>query len=299
MTERKEHKKSEAADKVMLYYALAKALGKKALEKWQEVQTAFGEDRDEFGMSEGFLEWIRPVFQFMYYNYFRVDTSGIENIPKKTPAIIVANHSGTLPYDGTMTHLAVYNEHPARRMVRFLVDDFVFKIPYLRDFIERTGGVPASFVNAEKLLKDGNIVVIFPEGVAGIGKTYDDKYKMLPFERGGFVRLAIKMKVPIIPLSIVGAEEIHPLIWKSENIGKLLGLPFMPFTPTFPWLGPLGLVPLPSKWKMVFGKPIKYAKFKAADARNDKIVMKEAEKVRVKIQRTLDRELNERQSIWV
>jgi 1-acyl-sn-glycerol-3-phosphate acyltransferase len=241
----------------------------------------------------------RPLFQFLYYNYFRVDAKGVANIPAKGPAIIVANHSGTLPYDGTMTHLAVYNELKSKRLVRFLVDDFVFQIPCLRGFIERTGGVRASFANAEKLLRDGNLVVIFPEGVAGVGKTYDEKYRLLPFSRGGFVRLAVKVRAPIIPLSIIGAEEIHPLIWKSKELGRMLGVPFMPFTPTFPWLGPLGLVPLPSKWKLIFGKPVRYAKAKSSDARNDKFIAHEAEKMRLVIQKTLDRELKKRKSIWI
>jgi 1-acyl-sn-glycerol-3-phosphate acyltransferase len=264
-----------------------------------EAKRISDSDADEFGMSMSFIEFCHPIFQFMYYDYFRVEAVGVHNIPAGAPAILVANHSGTLPYDGVMSHLAVYNRHRQRRIVRFLVDDFVFRIPFLRTFISRTGGVPATFENAMKLLRRGNAVMIFPEGVDGIGKTYDERYRLRPFARGGFIRLAIKTGAPVIPVSVIGAEEIHPLIWKSEELGKMFGVPFVPFTPTFPWLGPLGLVPLPSKWKIIFGKPIAFDRYKPADARNDKLVGKLAEKVRGIIQKKLDGETAKRKSIWV
>jgi len=282
-----------------LYYLLLQKLAQEYLGKFHNLKEIIDEDRDEFGVSPTFMEWLRPFFQFLYFEYFRVDAVGVKSIPAKSPAILVANHSGTIPYDGVMSHLAVFNEHRAGRPVRFLVDDFIYKIPLLGGIIERSGGVRASFDNATRLLEDGHLVMIFPEGVEGIGKTYDERYKLRPFKRGGFVRLAIKMKVPVIPVSIIGAEEIHPLIWKSHTLADRLGVPFLPFTPTFPWLGPLGLVPLPSKWKIIFGKPISFNKFKPADARNNKLVMKHAEKIRLMIQRTLDREIKKRKSIWI
>lgn len=292
-------KKIPERNSLNLYLALLKGLAREYSRKFEELKMMFDENRDEFGLSKTFMEWFRPFFQFLYYQYFRVDAVGIESIPPRSPAILVANHSGTIPYDGVMSHLAVYNEHPSKRSVRFLVDDFVFNIPILRGFIERTGGVRASFDNAMKLLRDGKLIMVFPEGVRGIGKTYDQRYKLQPFARGGFVRLAMKTKAPVIPVAIIGAEEIHPLIWKSHTLAQHLGVPFIPFTPTFPWLGPLGLIPLPSKWKIVFGKPLRFNGFKPSDARNDKLVMKHAEGIRAMIQRTLDKELKKRKSIWI
>lgn len=281
------------------YISLLRALAREFAKKAHELKEMIDEDTDEFGMSQSFMDLCRPLFQFLYYRYFRVDATGVDRIPPRSPAILVANHSGTIPYDGVMSHLAVFNEHRAARKVRFLVDDFVFNIPFLRDFIVRTGGVRASFDNALKLLKTGHVVMIFPEGVEGIGKTYGERYELLPFEKGGFVRLSILTKAPIIPVSIIGAEEIHPLIWKSKSLGSHLGLPFIPFTPTFPWLGPLGLVPLPSKWKIIVGKPIRLRGVRASDARNDKLVRDHAERIRAIIQMTLYKELGKRKSIWI
>jgi 1-acyl-sn-glycerol-3-phosphate acyltransferase len=253
---------------------------------------------DEFGMDRTFIETLRPLFQFLYYNYFRVEAKGVKNVPLKKPAILVGNHAGTLPYDGTMVHLAVYNERPAKRGVRFLVDDFVFKIPLLSTFISRTGGVRASQENAKRLLEMGEHVLVFPEGVHGVGKTYDERYQLQQFGHGGFVRLAMRTGASIIPVAIVGSEEIHPLIWKSHSMAEPLGIPFIPFTPTFPWLGPLGLAPLPSKWSITFGKPISFKKYKPADADKKRLVNKLAGEIQSKVQKMLDEELDSRTSIW-
>ena len=255
-------------------------------------------DLDEFGMDAAFIETLRPLFQFLYYNYFRVETKGVTNVPTKKPVILVANHAGTLPYDGTMVHLAVYNERPAKRGVRFLVDNFVFNIPLLSTFISRTGGVRASQENASRLLEMGEHVLVFPEGVHGVGKTYDERYKLNQFGHGGFVKLAMRTGASIIPVGIIGSEEIHPIIWKSYSMGEAIGIPFVPFTPTFPWLGPLGLAPLPSKWTIKFGKPISFKKYTPADAEKKKLVNKVAGEIQDKVQRMLNDELSSRTSIW-
>lgn len=254
--------------------------------------------KNDFGIDPNLVWYLRPFFQFLYYHYFRVDTQGIENIPAKDPAIIVANHAGSLPYDGVMVNLAVFNEHKRKRSVRFLVHDFVFDVPYLGSFIERAGGVRASPNNAMTLLKKKQLILVFPEGIKGIGKPYSERYKLQRFGRGGFIRIAIRSKAPIIPTAIIGSEEIHPIVWSSKALAEPLGVPFVPITPTFPWLGPLGAVPLPSKWKIVFGKPISLAHMKPDDAENDELVMKHAEDVRRKIQKMINDALTKRKSIW-
>lgn len=253
---------------------------------------------DEFGMDPEFMEILRPFFQFLYHVYFRVETRGIESIPPKGPAILVANHSGALPYDGAMIHMAAFNEHEAGRTVRFLVEDFVFKTPLLCGFVKRTGGVRACHENATILLNRGQLIVVFPEGVKGVSKSYDERYRLQRFGRGGYVRLAMRTGVPIIPVAVIGAEEIHPIIWKSRVFAEPIGVPFIPFTPTFPWLGPLGLVPLPSKWRIVFGKPVPFDRFRAQDAENDELVEKVSNRIRGTIQGMIDRELKLRKSIW-
>lgn len=255
--------------------------------------------KDEFGMDPEFIDSIRPFFEFLYYIYFRVEARGVSNVPARGPAIIVANHSGTFPYDGTMIHLAVYNNLKEKRFTRFLVENFVFGVPLLGKFISLVGGVRACHENATALLKRRELVAVFPEGISGIGKTYDGRYKLERFGHGGFVKLAMRTKAPIIPAAVIGAEEIHPLIWKSQIFAKTLGLPYIPFTPTFPWLGPLGLVPLPSKWRIVFGEPVSFARFKRSDAENERLVKKHAEAIRNSIQETINEELKRRKSIWV
>ena len=258
-----------------------------------------GDNADEFGRDETLVEFLRPIFQFLYYNYFRVETSGVANVPLRGPAILVANHAGALPYDGAMVHLAVFNEERSGRDVRFLVDDFAYDLPIIGTFIQRIGGVRASQQNAARLLAAGHLIVVFPEGIRGIGKGYDERYRLQRFGRGGFVRLAMRTKVPIVPVAIVGSEEVHPIIWKSHHFAEPLGLPFIPFTPTFPWLGPLGLVPLPSKWRITFGKPLSFKKYRWRDADNDKLVQRKADQIKGSIQRMLDRTLAKRKNVWV
>jgi 1-acyl-sn-glycerol-3-phosphate acyltransferase len=276
------------------------AAGLDLLEDLCEKLIGRGEEEiDEFGADQGMIEIFRPFFQFLYYNYFRVKAEGMFHVPSQGPAILVANHAGVLPYDGSMVHLAVYNEHQSRRDVRFLVDDFVFRLPLVGTIVQRTGGIRANPENATRLIRHGHVVMVFPEGVRGMGKTYDQRYQLQQFGRGGFVRLALRTGAPIIPVAIIGSEEIHPLIWKSHQLAKPLHLPFMPFTPTFPWLGPLGVVPLPSKWHIIFGQPVHLDHLRPSDAENQELVSNETEQIRGIIQRMIDKALVKRKSMWV
>lgn len=249
------------------------------------------------GFDRSFAEYLRPIFQFMFDSYFRVDVEGAKNIPSKGPAIITPNHSGCLPYDGAMIHMAVYDHHPKSREVRFLVDDFAYRVPLLRLALERVGAVEASRENAQRLLKHKELLCIFPEGVDGVSKLYSQRYRLQGFGHGGVVRLAIKNKAPVIPCAVIGAEEVHPILWKSKDWGKLFGLPFIPITLTFPWLGPLGILPLPTKWKIVFGKPIHFD-YPVKKTEDKKLVMKLTSQLKVTVQKMIDQELKKRRSIW-
>lgn len=255
-------------------------------------------DVDEFGMSNATVELVMPIFQFLYHHYFRVDVEGAKNIARNGPALVIANHSGVLPYDGAITNLAVYNNHPKHRYARYLVDDFVYYVPFIGTFIQRTGGVRACQENATRLLDHGHMVMVFPEGVKGVSKPYDDRYQLQRFGRGGYVRLAMRTGVPVIPTAVIGAEEIHPMLWKSDVLGKAMGMPYFPFTVTFPWLGPLGMVPLPTKWKIVFGKPISFKKYTARDAKSERKVQEVSQKIQAKVQTMIDKELKKRESVW-
>ena len=151
---------------------------------------------------------------------------------------------------------AFFRLHPQHRPLRPLVANFAFRSRWMAPVISRIGGVRASMENALDLLTTGKLVGVFPEGLRGVGKLYRERYRLSHFGRGGFVRLAREAKVPIIPVAIVGAEEIHPLLGRMTRLAKPLGLPYIPITPTFPLLGPLGLLPMPTKWSMKIGTPI-------------------------------------------
>jgi 1-acyl-sn-glycerol-3-phosphate acyltransferase len=253
---------------------------------------------DDYGRDPIYSARVEPVLDFLYSRYFRVETQGIDNVPAHGRALLVANHSGMLPYDGAILMHAVSKEHPARRELRPLVEDFVFHFPYLGVFINRIGGVRACPENAERLLRDDQLLAVFPEGIKGIGKLYKERYKLQRFGRGGFIKLALRTRTPIVPVAILGAEETHPLVSRVSWLANSLSLPFVPITPTFPFLGPLGLLPLPSKWILHFGTPIDLAADHGAEAAEDRVVVQRlAEMVRSRIQDMIDDALARRRSI--
>ncbi len=272
------------------------------LNLWNLVKRArrilSSDEVDDYGLDRSFELAIKPIFDFLYYKYFRVSVVGIENIPENSRGLLVANHSGVLPYDAAMIKIAIFNEHPARRELRFLVDDFVFHFPFLGVMMNRIGGVRACPENAERLLHSGELVSVFPEGMKGISKNFSERYRLQRFGRGGVIRLALKTKAPIIPVAVIGAEEIHPLVYKSHVLARPLGLPFIPVTPTFPILGPLGAVPLPTKWTIVFGKPIPFDHYTSEDLHDGILINRETERLRETIQDMIYQVLKDRRSIF-
>lgn len=258
------------------------------------------ERADEFGLDPRFEELIAPLFEFLYRVWWRVETKGIENVPDRGGALVVANHAGALfPYDGAMLKMALRLEHRAARELRPLVDDFVFRAPFLASLLSRVGGVRACAENAERLLARGEILCVFPEGVRGMAKSFAERYRLRRFGRAGLVELALRTSAPIVPTAVVGAEEIHPLLGTWQWPARWLGLPYFPLTPTFPWLGPLGLVPLPSKWIIRFGAPIAPGeRYDAKDAADPVLVGDLTEEVREAVQSMLDEELSARGSAF-
>ena len=239
---------------------------------------------DEMGRDPVYASRLEPALDFLYRRYFRTRCEGIENVPSGGRAILVANHSGALPYDALMLMRAVDREHPAHRQVRPLLEDEVFHFPYLGTFLNRLGGVRACPENAEKLLEEDQVVAVFPEGIQGIGKLYRERYRLQRFGRGGFVKLALRTGSPIVPVAVVGAEEATPMLAKITWLARLLGMPHLPVTPTFPLLGPAGLLPLPSKWLVRFGEPIDLgAEAGPADAEDRLLVARLADSVRTKV----------------
>ncbi|MFG2356810.1 lysophospholipid acyltransferase family protein [Streptomyces sp. NPDC048521] len=254
---------------------------------------------DDFGYDEELTDQVlmsllRPVYE----KYFRVEVKGIENIPAKGGALIVANHSGTLPLDGLMMQVAVHDHHPAGRHLRLLAADLVFVLPVVNELARKLGHTLACAEDAERLLGQGDLVGVMPEGFKGIGKPFSERYKLQRFGRGGFVSTALRQGAPIIPCSIVGAEEIYPMIGNAKTLARLLGFPYFPLTPTFPWLGPLGAIPLPTKWTIQFGEPIPTDGYPPEAAEDPMLMFNLTDQVREQIQHTLYKLLVQRRSVF-
>jgi 1-acyl-sn-glycerol-3-phosphate acyltransferase len=252
---------------------------------------------DEYGFDPEVAEnlvlaSLRPIAE----KWFRIESRGVENIPGDGGALVVSNHSGTLPVDGLMTMFTVHEE--TGRFLRPLGADLVFRLPFVSSLARKSGATLACTEDAERMLARGELVGVWPEGFKGIGKPFTERYKLQRFGRGGFVAAAVRTGVPIVPLSVVGAEEIYPLVGSVPSLARLLGVPYVPITPLFPWLGPLGLVPLPSKWLMEFGEPIRTDEYDAGAADDPMLVFNVTDQVRETIQQTLYSLLMQRDSVW-
>jgi 1-acyl-sn-glycerol-3-phosphate acyltransferase len=255
-------------------------------------------DVDLFGFDRELTEAVMPIARPLYYKYWRVRATGLDNVPNQGGALIAANHSGTLPIDALMVKSALYEEHPAHRHVRELAADLALSMPVVGAMARKTGNTLAHDEDALRLLASGELVAVYPEGFKGIGKLYKDRYKLQRFGRGGFVEVALRAQVPIIPVAVVGAEEIFPMIANAKTLARMFGLPYFPITWTFPWLGPLGLLPLPSKWVIDFGEPIDTTEYGADSANDPMLVFELTDRVRDTIQQMLYRNLMGRRSIF-
>jgi 1-acyl-sn-glycerol-3-phosphate acyltransferase len=254
---------------------------------------------DEFGYDPELSDKVLlAAFRPLYKRWFRVETRGLENMPDTGGALLVANHSGTIAVDAVMTQLALLDEHPAHRPLRLLGANLVFSTPVVSEFARKTGATLACNEDAERMLSAGEVVGVWPEGFKGVGKPYSERYKLQRFGRGGFVSAALRTQVPIIPVSIVGAEEIYPIIGNAKTLARLLGLPYFPITPTFPLLGPLGVIPLPSKWIIEFGEPIRTDVYDGHAADDPMLVFNLTDQVRETIQHTLYKLLMQRRSVF-
>ncbi|GAA1253102.1 1-acyl-sn-glycerol-3-phosphate acyltransferase [Oryzihumus leptocrescens] len=254
---------------------------------------------DDFGFDPDFTEHVYlPLLRPLYRSWFRVEVRGIENIPAEGGALVVANHSGTVALDSLMTQVAVHDEHPAHRHLRMLGADLVFQTPMVGDLARKSGSTLAANADAERLLSSGELAGVWPEGFKGIGKPFSERYKLQRFGRGGFVSAALRTGVPIIPCSIVGAEEIYPIIGNMKAVARLLGAPYAPITPTWPLLGPLGLIPLPSKWIIEFGAPVETDSLGPQAADDPMLVFDLTDQVRETIQQTLYSLLMQRRSVF-
>jgi 1-acyl-sn-glycerol-3-phosphate acyltransferase len=253
---------------------------------------------DSYGMDMEIIEAVRPFMVFLYRSWWRVTAEGLEHVPDAGRALMVANHSGTLPWDGAMIATAVLEEHSSPRVVRNLHLSWFSTLPIVAPTLATLGQVQALPENAIRLLNEDELVCVFPEGLKGVGKLFKDRYKLARFGRGGFVQMALRTGAPLVPIAVVGAEETYPILFDVKPIARLLGFPYFPITPLFPWFGLLGFVPLPTKWTIVFHEPIPTEQYGPQAADNPLLVAELSEKVRGIIQETLDQKVAERKSVF-
>ncbi len=255
-------------------------------------------ETDEWGYDPEVLDAVKPFFDFLYSKFWRVETSGMEHIPDEGRALLVVNHSGQLPWDGAMVGTAVLNEHPAQRLVRTLYADWFPTLPFFSTLFVKAGQTLANEENGVRLLEQGQLVAVYPEGYKGVGKLFKERYRLARFGRGGFIRMALQTRSPIIPVSVVGAEETYISLAKSPALAKLIHFPYFPISPTWPWFGLLGFVPLPTKWYIDFGQPISLENHEPDAAENVMLVSQLADQVRNVIQEMIYQRLAERKSIF-
>jgi 1-acyl-sn-glycerol-3-phosphate acyltransferase len=240
-----------------------------------------------------------PAFRPLLDHWFRAEVIGIHNVPREGGALLVANHAGALwALDAVMCSVAVHDRHPAHRHLRLLGADLVFTTPVVGELARKSGSTLACNDDAERLLGSGELVGVFPEGFKGIGKPFSERYKLQRFGRGGFVSAALRTGTPIVPCAIVGAEEIYPILGNMPTVARLLGVPYAPITPTFPWLGPLGLIPLPSKWLIEFCTPVPTDRQPSGAADDPMLIFDLTDQVRQTIQQTLYALLVQRRSVF-
>jgi 1-acyl-sn-glycerol-3-phosphate acyltransferase len=245
---------------------------------------------------EGALD--ATVIEFLYRHWFRAEVDGVENVPSKGGALLVSNHAGALPPDAAMIVKAIKEEHPHPRSVNITVEHFFKGYPFFSMLIPKLGCVAAHPANVHRLLWDEEqLVLVFPEGRKGTEKLYKDRYRLRRFGRGGFVEAAMRARAPIVPVCVVGAEEAAPVFAQIGLLKRLTGLLYFPITPTFPHLGPLGMLGyLPAKFKIRFLEPIP---FEEEGMHEDKaLVQTIAHEIRARIQENLWDMLAQRRSVW-
>jgi 1-acyl-sn-glycerol-3-phosphate acyltransferase len=229
----------------------------------------------------------------LYKYWFRVETHDVERVPAGG-VLLIANHAGQLPFDAAMLQTAMLLDADPPRFLRGMAEYWVSELPFVSVLATRGGAASGTPDTCREMLEAGEAVVAFPEGVRGMNKLYKDRYKLMRFGTG-FVRLALEAQVPIVPVAIVGSEEQAPGLANLASVGRLLGMPALPITPTFPLLGPLGMLPLPVKYRIYFGEPLR---FSGSPTEEDAVVDAKVEQVKAAIGALFERGLRERRGIF-
>lgn len=260
--------------------------GLERLETMPFHDEGFGFDR--FGLERESFWAAYLACRFLYTTWFRVRSTGHEHVPRDGRAILAGNHSGLLPFDGAMITCDLLERLTPPRSTRAVVDHFAFALPYIGLFMQRTGQVPGTGRNVADLLRQDELVLVFPEGTRGIVKPFHERYRLKKFNVG-FVELALEHEAPIVPVAVVGAEEQAPILFGSRTLGKKVGMPIFPVTPTFPLLGPLGLIPYPSQYHICYGEPLwVHREYPRASASDPAVVQGIARRVQERVQGMLE-----------
>jgi 1-acyl-sn-glycerol-3-phosphate acyltransferase len=248
---------------------------------------------DPYGLSPAWWRRVLLPVVLLYRYYFRVETFGIERVPAGR-VLVVANHAGQLPFDGAMLGAALLLEANPPRIARPMGEFWIPNLPWVSIAAARTGTLVGTPSNCVHMLENGECVMVFPEGVRGMNKLFAQRYRLQRFGTG-FMRLALETGTPVLPVGIVGSEEQQPAVANLGGLGRLLGMPALPITATFPWLGPLGLLPLPVKYRIHFGEPLT---FQGDASEEDDVIEEKVDRVREAISALLEHGRKERRGVF-
>ena len=255
-------------------------------------------DVDEWGRSERTRTVARAIYEPVYSRWFRTEWDGLEKIPTHGGALLVANHAGAIPSDAPVIMHGIEKE--LERPVYGLADYFFRTIPVVGTLWARSGGVPARPANAYRLLKEQHqLALVFPEGTKGPSKSFTDRYQLRRFGRGGFVEIAMRSGVPVIPIAVVGSEEAMPVLFRLPSLARVLGVPYVPITANLLAFGPLGVVaPFPAKFKLRVLDPVSFDVPPDQERYSKSRIMDESERVRSLLQEAVYDMLRDRRSVW-
>ena len=249
---------------------------------------------DPWGYNPEVLKRFLLPAAYLYRYWFRCKVRGIENMPTGR-AMVIGNHAGQVALDGLMVSVALVLEAEPPRLARAMGEYWLGTLPYLSVLLDRTGSSVGTPQTCADMLRRDECVMAFPEGIRGMNKLYADAYQLQEFGLG-FMRLALETDTPIIPFAVVGSEEQAPSIANLEGLGRMLGMPAFPITLTWPWLGPLGMVPLPARYHIEFGAPMHFR----GDANDeDEVIEEKVLEVKSTIQQMVRKGLAERRSIFL
>jgi 1-acyl-sn-glycerol-3-phosphate acyltransferase len=272
----------------------ARAVERRIAERLARIPNRLNEyGFDPYGLSPQWLQRMALPAVWLYENYFRCKTYDIDRVPPGR-VLVIANHAGQLPFDGTMLATALLLEAEPPRIARGMGEYWIPQIPGFSVLAARGGTLVGTPENCTLMLRNGECVMVFPEGVRGMNKLYSERYKLQRFGLG-FMRLALETNTPIVPVGIVGSEEQQPGLFNLARVGRLLGMPAFPVTPTFPLLGPLGLLPLPVRYHLLFGEPMH---FEGDANEDDTAIERRVADVRDAIHALLKRGLAERRGVF-